>query len=100
MKQLLRYSCGLLLALGLALSAADAYAQAPAWVQVATSTPPARVGAVASTTTAVATDASGNVFVMGYFRGTANFGGTVLTSKNGDTNLFVAKYLPATSTWA
>jgi hypothetical protein len=48
----------------------------------------------------VATGASGNVFVAGYFMGTATFGSTVLTSKNGDMDIFIAKYVPATGTWA
>jgi hypothetical protein len=40
---------------------------------------------------AVAKDASGNVIVVGSFSGTANFGGTALTSA-GDLDIFIAKY--------
>lgn len=39
----------------------------------------------------VSTDSSGNVFVTGVFTGTANFGGTSLTS-SGSKDIFIAKY--------
>ena len=39
----------------------------------------------------VATDASGNVVVTGYFQGTVDFGGGVLTSDGGD-DIFLAKF--------
>ena len=58
----------------------------------------ARVGGT-SAATAVATDASGNLFVTGYFSGQLTLGATTLTSA-GAQDLFVAKYLPATGTWA
>jgi hypothetical protein len=100
MKQLLRPGSGLLLVLGLATPLAATHAQAPAWAQLATGTQATNVGTLASTTAAVATDASGNVFVTGGFFGTATFGSTVLTSKGSDQDFFVAKYVPATGTWA
>jgi hypothetical protein len=40
---------------------------------------------------AVALDASGNIFLAGYFSGTANFGGSTFTSAGG-TDMFLAKY--------
>jgi hypothetical protein len=52
-----------------------------------TSTPP---------TTAI--DASGNVLMVGNFSGTIAFGGTTLSSV-GDTDIFLAKWNPTTSTW-
>jgi hypothetical protein len=44
-------------------------------------------------------DGDGNVFVTGIFTGEATFGNTVLTSQ-GASDLFVAKYVPSTNTWA
>src|SRR5439155_6570795 len=41
---------------------------------------------------AVAVDGSGNVLVTGYYSGTVNFGGGSLSSTNGGTDIFVAKY--------
>src|SRR5207249_1396964 len=41
---------------------------------------------------AVAVDGSGNVLVTGYYSGTVNFGGASLSSINGGTDVFVAKY--------
>ena len=52
-----------------------------------------------SQTRATAVDAAGNVFVTGYFTGQVAFGSTVLSSA-GFEDLFVAKYVPATATWA
>jgi len=43
---------------------------------------------------ALSTDAGGNVFVIGSFEGTANFGGANLTS-SGQRDVFVAKYGPS-----
>ncbi len=100
MKQLLRYGYRLALALGLAAPVANSYAQAPSWAQVATGTHTTALGTLTSITTAVATDASGNVFVTGYFQGEAVFGNTVLTSMASGWDIFVAKYVPATGTWA
>jgi len=48
-------------------------------------------GTMADQGYALATDASGDIFVTGYFQGTAGFGGTVLTS-GGNNDIFVAKY--------
>ncbi|HET9503485.1 MAG TPA: hypothetical protein VFO93_08085 [Hymenobacter sp.] len=100
MKTLLRYARRAFCCWLLAAPLAGARAQAPAWAQVATGTHTTGLGALASVTTAVATDASGDVFVTGMFKGTATFGSTVLVSQNGDSDMFVAKYLSATNTWA
>ena len=40
----------------------------------------------------IAVDASGNVFITGYFRGTVNFGGSDLTSLGQNENIFLAKF--------
>ena len=45
----------------------------------------------------IAVDASGNSYVAGYFKGTATFGDTTLTS-NGDYDIFVAK-LDSSGNW-
>ncbi len=43
------------------------------------------------TATGLAIDSSGNIFVGGYFSGTANFGGTNMTCQ-GTSDIFLAKY--------
>jgi hypothetical protein len=43
---------------------------------------------------AVSTDASGNIYVTGYFEGTASFDSTDVTSAGG-TDIFIAKYTPS-----
>ncbi|MGI4872039.1 MAG: T9SS type A sorting domain-containing protein [Janthinobacterium lividum] len=73
---------------------APSQAQAPAWGGVA----PATNQVTGAGIEAVATDASGNVFVAGGFSGQITFGSTVLTGASGD--VFVAKYVPGTNTWA
>jgi hypothetical protein len=51
--------------------------------------------------TSIATDAAGNVYVTGFFTGTATFGGVTLTS-NGGKDMFIVKYNAALGTvvWA
>jgi hypothetical protein len=72
-------------------------AQAPAWTMALTASGPQAGGD--SFTQATAVDANGNVFVTGFFSGTLTFGTTVLTSA-GQEDIFVAKYVPSTGTWA
>ncbi|GAB3843740.1 hypothetical protein GCM10028822_00240 [Hymenobacter terrigena] len=48
---------------------------------------------------ALALNAAGDVFVTGSFSREATFGATTLTSAGG-TDVFVAKYVPGTHTWA
>jgi hypothetical protein len=84
-----------LLALLWVAASARAWAQAPAWTLGTTSTQNTGYSGVR----AVATDASGNVFVTGFLSGSMTFGSTVLTS-SANNDLFVAKYVPATGTWA
>ncbi len=74
-----------------------ALAQAPAWQAALTGSLNQRSGSGEITATAV--DASGNVFVTGYFKGEVAFGSTVLANR-GFTDVFVAKYLPGTNAWA
>lgn len=45
---------------------------------------------------AISNDPSGNVYVTGFFTGTANFSGTSISSKGG-TDVFIAKYDPSGS---
>ena len=40
----------------------------------------------------IAVDASGNVYITGYYSGTATFSGVSLTSAGGSDNVYVAKY--------
>jgi hypothetical protein len=81
----------------LLLAPSMARAQAPMWNGAAfgTSTSPGQ----GSTAYATAIDATGNVFVTGLFNGTVTFGTTTLTELGGG-DMFVAKYVPATNTWA
>ena len=71
------------------LAGPGARAQAPAWqsavatLTTSTSTP--------SRITATVPDGNGNVYMAGYFEGTANFGSTMLTSA-GNSDGFVAKW--------
>jgi hypothetical protein len=85
---------GLLLLL---LTSTMTRAQAPAW-QEALALSQTTGG---STITAIATDASGDVLMTGSFGGTVVFGNTTLSS-DGDNDLFVAKWSPASGrfVWA
>ena len=40
------------------------------------------------------TDASGNIYVTGFYRGSIKMGNTVLTSDSGSADIFVAKFTP------
>ena len=81
-----------------AMGSTAAWAQAPAW-QTATTVGvgPNNAGSVRAT----ATDAVGNVYLVGTFNAVASFGSTTLTS-NGGYDAFVAKWSPVTGTfvWA
>jgi hypothetical protein len=81
----------------LVLTALTTRAQAPPWAEATPGTSSQTTGS--SQTRSVATDASGNVFVTGYFTGQVAFGSTLLTSRGGQ-DLFVAKYVLRTGTWA
>jgi hypothetical protein len=48
--------------------------------------------AATATATAVATDAAGNTYVAGTYSGTVRFGANTLTSTQGYTDVFLAKY--------
>lgn len=84
----------LLLALPFSLSVARA--QAPAWTVAAAATPAPGTN---THTLATAADGAGNVFVAGYFTGTAAFGSTTLTGAGG-TDGFVAKWDGSSQSWA
>jgi hypothetical protein len=74
-----------------------AQAQAPAWALATTAAylPPFSF----SQTRGTAADANGNILVTGSFVGTMTFGAITLTSR-GSNDIFLAKYVPATNTWA
>ena len=79
------------------LPALNAQAQAPAWTLATSVLYPQALSS--GRPTGLAMDASGNVLVTGNFSGKIAFGSTTLTSQ-GDNDIFLAKYLPATNTWA
>ena len=63
-------------------------AQAPVWQSLISTN-----GTSYSEVTASVSDASGNTYICGYFRGAINLGNTTLTSA-GEADLFVAKWQP------
>ncbi|UOQ98875.1 T9SS type A sorting domain-containing protein [Hymenobacter sp. 5317J-9] len=75
------------------LAGQQSWAQVPAWQL-----------AMAATQTAIssskvfesATDANGNLFLTGPFRGTVTFGNTTLVSAGNNEDIFVAKWSPVT----
>ncbi|MGI4867601.1 MAG: putative Ig domain-containing protein [Janthinobacterium lividum] len=81
----------LLLLLLLLLPAWTAWAQAPAWQSVVTST--------ATIVRGSAVSASGDYYVVGSYTGTATFGSTTLTSAGGSQDYFLAKLSGSTNTW-
>lgn len=87
----------LALTLSWLLGLGTAYAQAPDWTTASAGGTVQANGYTVNTATAI--DAAGNVLVGGYFVGQVAFGNTVLLSA-GKSDLFVAKWLPATNTWA
>ncbi|MBG8555033.1 T9SS type A sorting domain-containing protein [Hymenobacter guriensis] len=87
--------CLLLALCWLALPAA--WAQAPAWNDATIGSSTQNSGT--SWTRGIAVDAAGNVFVTGTIGGQVTFGSTVLTSSGSD-DIFIAKYVPSTKTWA
>ncbi|GAB2857397.1 hypothetical protein GCM10027044_16620 [Hymenobacter ruber] len=74
------------------LAGPAARAQAPAWQAAMAVNQTFNTG---SKTQAMATDASGNVFITGSFSGTTSFGSIDLMSTGG-TDIFVAKWSPIT----
>jgi hypothetical protein len=100
MKRVFSFSRGGLLAalLFLLLSTSAAYAQAPAWQMAVNSSVSFNSEAYVLGSAA---DASGNVYVVGAFSGTASFGGITLSSA-GQQDGFVAKWSPVASdfVWA
>jgi hypothetical protein len=87
----------LLVLLGLALLPLGIRAQAPVWSAAAIGSTTQNSGT--TQTMGIATDGSGNVYVTGLFTGTVAFGSTTLATA-GSQDLFVAKWVPATNTWA
>ncbi|QIL77528.1 T9SS type A sorting domain-containing protein [Hymenobacter sp. HDW8] len=82
----------------LILRATTAQAQTPTWqMAMAVSQAASSITSIRAT----ATDANGNVFLVGNLYGTATFGGTTLTSA-GNNDIFVAKWSSATKSfvWA
>jgi hypothetical protein len=85
------------LLIGLWLLAMTTWAQVPTWtlaIQTGTSSATGYHNPAG-----MATDASGNVFVTGSFSGNVTFGSTTLSSAGGD-DIYLAKYVPSTNTWA
>jgi len=88
----------LLLSLTLALlTPVTSQAQAPAWASAITGS--TATGNGESKIQAMATDANGNIYVTGFFYSYILFGSTGLYS-SGNADMFLAKYVPSTNTWA
>ncbi|MBD2717321.1 VCBS repeat-containing protein [Microvirga sp. STR05] len=85
--------------MALLLALQPALAQGPGWQMAQAGSATQAPGTGSSTVTGTATDASGNVFVTGYFSNKVVFGSTTLTSAGG-LDVFVAKWVPSTNTWA
>ncbi|WP_046243238.1 hypothetical protein [Hymenobacter terrenus] len=83
----------LLVALPLAPLAVQA--QAPAWQKAVSVAVNNNFYAGTEGVTATAADASGNVYLVGSFSGTATFGNITVTSTSSTGNSFVAKWSPA-----
>lgn len=81
-------------ALLLLLAGFTSQAQAPGWQQLFT---PGLNGA--SHVTGTAADATGSIYLVGYFNGSVSFGNTTLTSAGG-TDIFVAKWRDNNIEWA
>ncbi|MBH8567710.1 T9SS type A sorting domain-containing protein [Microvirga sp. STS02] len=90
----------LLLLLIVLLASGGTRAQVPVW-QSAIAVTESASGANSSSVEAMATDASGNVYLAGKFIGTVSFGAFMLTSTRGES-VFVAKWSPVTGNfiWA
>ncbi len=93
----------LLTCCGLGLLAPAARAQAPTWTNAVSGTAAMATGSVTSQIKATATDASGNVYVTGFYNGTGGLtlGNTLLPTPAGGSgnDIFVAKWSPTTSNW-
>lgn len=82
------------------LLAGSAHAQTPPWTLAVFNS---RVGVpMDSQASAIATDASGNVYIVGSFGtfGSVVFFGSTQLITAGGPDIFLAKYVPATNTWA
>ncbi|WP_400191446.1 T9SS type A sorting domain-containing protein [Hymenobacter sp. B81] len=79
------------------LAPVAARAQAPAWTAATIGSSVQHNGS--SLVRGIAVDVAGNVFVTGHFGGQVAFGNTVLTG-TGSSDIFIAKYVPSTNTWA
>jgi hypothetical protein len=86
--------CSVALLMLLWLAGPAARAQAPAWQSAVLVGSPLYYGV-----TAMTTDASGNVLLAGTFSGTLLLGGFSLVSAGGD-DVFIAKWSPASNTYA
>ena len=87
----------ILLLLLLLLPAWAVRAQAPTWQSVTG----LDAGAGLATVRGTAIDANGDYYVVGYFYGSLNLGGTILTTTDPttDADMFVAKMSGTTNTW-
>ncbi|MCC2545267.1 T9SS type A sorting domain-containing protein [Hymenobacter sp. BT175] len=91
MRTTLRFSsCSLFSLLVMVLLANGAYAQAPNWSALATTSQTIGNGSVVQ---ALAADASGNVYLAGQISGTVQFGSTSLTANGSvSSGMYVAKW--------
>lgn len=78
------------------------WAQAPAWQSVRTVAVATAAPSYSNESQVIATapDGAGNVYMTGSFRGTVTLGNLTLTTASTDQRMFVAKWLPASATYA